>query len=269
MILKFTASTLILFTVIFACSRDVVIVSVESITLNATVAALDLNANKSVTLTATVAPVDATDPSVTWSSSDNNVASVSFNAANPAQATVTAVSSGTVTITAKSTDNPGITAICTVTVNTPVVGISFNKQNLDLAKIGDSETLIVIFNPDNASKKEVTWASGNANIAEVDQSGKVTAKALGTTSITATTTDGTNRTATCAVTVGTSATAVTLNESTIELTKSQTFTLIASVWPETTSNKAVTWTSSNSTIASVNTNGVVTANASGTAIITA
>ena len=92
--------------IVAACGKTV---EVESVTLDKTAVTLDVGA--STRLTATVAPSDATDKTVTWSSSDASVATVS-------DGTVTAVAEGTTTVTATA---GGKSATCTVTVNVPVV----------------------------------------------------------------------------------------------------------------------------------------------------
>lgn len=79
-------------------------------------------------------------------------------------------------------------------------GISLNKTSLTL-KVGRSETLIATVTPDNATNKNVTWSSSNNEVATVDNNGNVIAKSVGTATITATTTDGTNLEAECIVTV--------------------------------------------------------------------
>ena len=254
-ILNFTAAALVLLTVLFACSRDIVNISVASVALNETVATLDIE--KTINLVATVAPDDATDPAVTWTSSNNAVATVSQDAATPSHATVTAKTPGTAVITVTTVDG-GKTASCTVTVNSPVTGITLNKPELILDKQGKSEKLVVIFTPDNASNKTVEWTSSNTTIATVNSDGLVTAAGTyGTAIITVKTTDGTNKTATCTVKVGALATAVTLNKTTLELLKNQSEVLIATVWPENASFKEVTWKSSDSYKVSVSSTGTV------------
>ncbi|WP_315109796.1 Ig-like domain-containing protein [Clostridium intestinale] len=78
--------------------------------------------------------------------------------------------------------------------------LSLNKTSLSL-NIGQTEDLIATVKPDNAENKKVTWTSSDESIATVDENGKVTAIKPGNVTITAKTTDGTNLTATCTVTV--------------------------------------------------------------------
>ncbi|MBE6700396.1 MAG: CHAP domain-containing protein [Ruminococcaceae bacterium] len=166
-------------------------ISVNSVTLNKNSVTLEVGATES--LTATVKPSNATNKAVTWTSSNTSVASVS-------NGVITAKAAGTATITVKTADG-NKTATCTVTVKTPTVavtGVSLNKTATTLT-VGGTETLIATVAPSNATNKAITWTSSNPSVASVSN-GVITAKAAGTTTITATTIDG-NKTATCVVTV--------------------------------------------------------------------
>ena len=153
-----------------------------------------------------------------------------------------------------------------------VTKVELNKTSLTL-DVGNSDTLIAAITPDNATDKSVTWESSAPGVATVDTSGKVTAVAPGTATITATTEDG-SKTATCVVTVTAATvpvTGVTLSQTQASLYYNRTpntLTLTATVAPDNATNQAVTWTSSNPSVAKVE-NGVVTALARGTAVITA
>ena len=105
-------------------------------------------------------------------------------------------------------------------------------------------------------------------MATVSSSGLVTAKAAGTATITVTTADGSNKSATCAITVKQLVTGITLNKSALYMVEDDEFTLVATVTPSNAANKAVTWSSTDPNIASVN-NGVVTAYGVGECVIKA
>ena len=170
-------------------------IAVEGITLDKTTATVEEGAE--VTLTATVTPDNATDKTVTWSTSNEAIATVSGGV-------VTGVKAGEVTITAKAGDK---SATCTVTVTAastepevvPVTGVTLSQTAVTL-DIDQSITLTATVAPENATNKAVTWASDKTDVATVDSNGKVTAVAAGTANITVTTADG-GKTATCAVTV--------------------------------------------------------------------
>jgi formylglycine-generating enzyme required for sulfatase activity len=145
------------------------------------------------TLTATVAPGNATNKNVTWTSSDENVATVS-------DGQVTAVALGTANISV-TTEDGNKTATCYVTVNSfvDVTGVSLDKATLLVAE-SDTRTLIAKIAPDNATNQKVTWASSDEDVARVSETGEVTAVASGVANITVTTMNS-GETATCNVTV--------------------------------------------------------------------
>ena len=165
-------------------------VAVTGVSLNHT--SLTVAAGGNAKLTATVAPTNATNKSVTWSSSDEAIATVD------SEGHVTVKSAGTATITVTTKDG-GKTATCTVTVGIPVTGVSLNQTSITLTK-GKNAKLTATVTPANATNKNVTWSSSNKAIATVDNEGNVTANAAGTATITVTTADG-NKTAECKVTV--------------------------------------------------------------------
>ena len=156
---------------------------------------------------------------------------------------------------------------------TPVVeveSVSLNKSEMTLTE-GESETLAATITPENAENKSITWSSNNEAVATVDVNGNVTAKSAGTAVITATSTNG--KSAGCTVTVEKKqipVTEVRLSESTVGIVEGSTYKLTATVLPEnTTDSKNVSWSSSNSEVATVDANGTVTAKRAGTAVITA
>ena len=234
-------------------------VSVTGVTLNKT--SLSLNVGSSETLTATVAPSNATNKGVTWSSSNNNVATVS-------NGVVKGVGAGTATITVTTSDG-GKTATATVKVTAPtisVTGVTLNKSTLNLV-IGESSIVVATVAPSNASNKNVTWSSSNNNVATVSN-GTIKGIGAGTATITAKTADG-GKTATVKVTVSkVSVTGVTLNKSSLNLAVGESSTVTATVAPSNASNKSVTWSTSNSNVATVS-NGTIKGVGAGTASITA
>ena len=244
------------------CKVSVVETPATGISLNKTAATL--KANQTVSLTATVTPSTATNKKVSWKSSDESVAAVSSDGV------VTAFKVGTTNITATTTDGTNLSATCQVTVEaTLATGISLNKKAVTL-EVDDNETLTVTVTPSDASNKKVNWKSSNTSVATVSSTGVVTAKAVGTANITATTTDGTSLSATCKVTVEpTLVTSLSLNKSVATLKTNETITLIANVFPTAAQNRTVTWSSSDTSVATVSSEGVVTALKVGTATITA
>ncbi len=210
-------------------------------------------------------PKNASDKRVTWSSSDTGVATIDT------KGNVTGVKPGTATITVKTTDG-GKTATCEVTVTkkpTPVSGVKINRTALSLT-VGGAADLVATVSPEDATNKKVIWSSSDESIVKVDQNGEVTAVKKGTAKVTATTEDG-GKTATCDVTVTdqpVAATGVTLNKKTLTLKVGKTEQLSANVAPADATNHEVTWSSSNTAVATVDKAGKITAVKAGTATIT-
>lgn len=157
----------------------------------------DMYVGDELQLTATVAPANATNKNVTWSSSDETVATVSSTGL------VTALKAGTATITVTTVDGSK-TATCDLTIsNVDVTGVSLDQSSATIYvgfAVGNTVQLTATVAPSNATDKSVSWESSNTSVATVSSAGLVTAVAVGTATITVTTTDG-SKTATCAITV--------------------------------------------------------------------
>ena len=240
--------------------------TVSSVTINPSSATLNPNDTKQLSVTVDATPSSA-DKTVTWSSSNASVATVSESGL------VTAVAQGTATITATSNLDNTKSGTCSVTVNAPaapipVTAFALNKSTATIA-IGDSETLTVIYTPSDANTgKAVTWTSSNTSVATVDNSGKVTGIAAGSATITATSTTDASITASCAVAVqAVAVTGVSINPTSANLQIGGSTDLTYTILPANATDKSVSWTSSNPSVVNVN-NGHVTAIAAGTATIT-
>ncbi len=222
----------------------------------------EVQVGKTLTLTATISPSDATDKTVTWSSSDKAVATVD------SKGVVTAVKPGTATITASAKGKDGdVKATCTVKVTAAVTGVSLDRSDASL-KVGESLTLTATVSPAEATKRDVTWSSSDTSVATVSDTGVVSAVKAGSATITATTAEGGFK-ATCNVKVSApSVTGVSLDRSEASLKVGESVTLSATVSPSDASNRNVTWSSSDSSVASVDGSGVVSAAKAGKATIT-
>jgi uncharacterized protein YjdB len=246
-----------------SCFITVSPVSVTGVSLNKT--STSLLAGGTETLIATIIPSNATNQSVTWSSNNTGVATVSSTGM------ITGVAAGSATITVITVDG-GRTATCAVTVtaaSVSVTGVTLSKSSTSLT-VGGTETLTATIAPANATNQNVTWSSSATGIATVSSSGVVTAVSAGSATITVTTADG-GKTATCTFTVtiaSVSVTGVTLNKSSTSLTVGGTETLTATVAPANATNKNVTWNSSANGITTVSSSGLVTAVSAGSATIT-
>ena len=184
---------------------------------------------------------------------------------------VLAKASGTATITVKTEDG-GKTAECRVTVNdafVDVAGVTIDPPSKNMLAVGESITLTATVSPDNATNKSVTWSSDDEAVAKVGATtGKVTAEGVGEATITVTTANG-GKTASCKITVHVPVESITLDKESATLFIGDTLTLTATVTPDTATDKSITWTSSNGTVATVDQNGKVTARSVGAATITA
>ncbi len=235
-----------------------VVVPVTGVTLDKT--SLTLEEGQTDTLTATVEPDEADNKNITWSSSDETVATVD------ATGKVTAVNAGLATITV-TTEDGAKTAVCNVTVIARVTGVTLDKTALEVF-VGRNDTLTATIAPADATDKTVTWSTSDAAVATVDANGKVTGVAVGTATITVTTKDG-SFTATATVTVKPVACeGVALSQTSGKIYIDESITLTPVFTPADTTNKNVTWSSSDETIATVDANGKVKAIAEGTATIT-
>ncbi len=236
-------------------------VAVTGVTLNK--ATLSLIAGASETLTATVAPADATNKNVAWTSSDATVATVDANGK------VTGVKAGEAIITV-TTEDGGKTATCRVTVSDREIKVTEITLAALAIYVGESKAITATVKPDDATNKALTWKSSDETVATVDATGKVTGKKIGTATITATARDGSGVSGSCTVTVLSPVKKVTVTPANLPLGKNKSYTLTATVDAQPGTDTGVTWTSSDTTIATVDATGKVTATDKvGTVTITA
>lgn len=162
-------------------TREIKIIDVKNISLNKT--SVELNVGETVDLVATITPSDATNKNISWSSSDNNIATVE-------NGKITAKNPGSVTIEARSNNN--ITATCKVNVISKVESITIDKESYNLVK-GKYLVISPVIKPANASNKEYTIISDNENVVKIVD-GKLYGENVGEATITYTTKDS-NKTA--------------------------------------------------------------------------
>ncbi|MDE6560923.1 MAG: leucine-rich repeat protein [Muribaculaceae bacterium] len=240
-------------------------VDAVSIELNKTT--VSLKVTETVQLTATVLPEDATDKSVTWSSSDTSIVSVDETGL------VTAINVGNAVVSA--TTGNGLSAECLVTVvETPVSEVIIDKESLGISgddlemRVGEVRTINVTVLPETATDKSVRFESFNPTVASVDSDGRLTALSLGSTTITVTANSGVSASINVIV-VATPVESVILNRTEASLKVSEQLQLTATVLPEDATDKSVTWSSSEPSIVSVDETGLVTAINIGWAVVTA
>ncbi len=289
----------------FSALEQIVQVPVSSISLDKE--ALELQVGESYTLAATIYPTNASNPQIAWASDNTDVATVDANgkvtAISEGNATIIAVSADGGKIAScyltvipdyiaveellldkqqlllqvgesyalqagLNPFNATIKEVSWATDNPAVQSVSLNQSSVSFDK-GKSIQLEATVLPTNATNKAVSWASSNPAVVSVDSNGLVTGVGVGTAAVAVTTVDG-NKTASCSVTVEEpfiAVESVSLNKSSTELFKGETETLAATIFPANATNHQLGWVSSNTSVATVDSNGLVTAINPGTATI--
>lgn len=240
-------------------------VRVESIELN--YSSVNLTEGEGVQLTAKINPAEATDTSVTWSSSDNSVA-IADN-----EGFVATLKAGTAIITCMARDGSGVSASCQVTVKSKIVLVESIELNYSSVELTEREgvQLSAKINPATATDTSVTWSSSDKTVAVVDDEGYVATLKPGTATITCTANDGSGVSASCQVSVKSIIVlveSIELNHYDVELGAGEGIQLTAIVNPESATDSSVTWSSSDKSVAVVDREGYVAAMKEGTATIT-
>ena len=208
----------------------------EAVTLAANEVTIDVGRNASVR--ATVEPNNADNKKLIWTSSDENIATVDKSGR------ITGKEIGECTVTCACEALDSVTASLTVHVQQPVKKVSFNEKTA-LIYVGDTTQLAWTVEPENATNPVLTFKSARESIATVDENGLATGVDSGKTKITATTTDGSKRTAAIAVEVGKHVTGVQMHRRNAYIDKGETATAGADIFPADALNKNMTWESSN------------------------
>ncbi len=213
------------------------------------------------TLSYSILPTDHDeDASITWSSGDSSIATVS-------DGVVHAVGAGETIITATLPN--GLSDTCVVNVQSLITGFVIDGDTEIYLGKGKTHTIETIITPDDATEnKKITWTSNNTSVATVDRYGKVTGVASGDAVITGTLTNGMSVSLTVHISVP--ITKFSISNSHVEIMPDQEKQLSVSISPSnTTEDKTVTWSSEDSSIASISSTGLVTGHALGTTTITA
>ncbi|MBR0575076.1 Ig-like domain-containing protein [Proteiniclasticum sp. BAD-10] len=238
-----------------------VAVSVSDVILDKTIIKFT-EFNQTNRLLATVIPFNSANQNVCWTSSDESVATVNQFG------TVTAMTNGTATITV-STEEGNFTASCIVTVAVPVTSVTLDRNELYFTELNQVSELEATILPLNAANQNIIWTSSDESVALVNSDGVVTSVGNGTATIMATTAEG-QKSAACKVTVAVPVTGIMLGQSELHLTAyNQTSQLIATILPSNAANQTLIWTTDNASIATVSSDGVVTAVGNGIASISA
>jgi Bacterial surface proteins containing Ig-like domains len=246
-------------------------INVTGISLEKT--SVTITTGKVIILEAQITPFNAKNKQVTWSSSNNNVATVDYQ-----NGIVTAKKSGTALITA-TTVNGGYKAYCNVTVTDdnssyiPVSNIELSTNVIEMIK-GENENLTASISPVDATNSLVTWSTDNTSVISVDSSGSISALNKGIAVVTAKTADG-NLKDRCFVIVkdnentdtDTGIFRIRLNKTSIRIKEGKFEKLTPIITPGNLKNTTLIWKSSDNTVASVTEDGRVFGEEVGTAII--
>ena len=189
---------------------------------------------------------------MSWISSDVSVAMVSGNGVvygiKPGQATIMA-----------TTEDGGFSALCKVLVKEKFIPVSEITTDIN-GYLGDSYQLIASIFPENASNKTLIWQSDNEKIASVDNNGLVRMFNPGVAIIKVSSTDGSGVYSECEVTVNkVLVTSITLSETAKDMTVGDEFQLTTTIFPDNATSKNVEWGSTDESIATVDSHGVVKA----------
>ncbi|MDI9520778.1 MAG: leucine-rich repeat protein [Bacillota bacterium] len=213
-------------------------------------------------LTLRFTPQDATNKRLVWSSSKPDIVRVN------ASGLVSGLAAGQAVITAKTVDGSELTASVTVTVIEKVSSITLTPSSANLSP-GQTLKPTVTILPESAGNTPLDWASDNEAIATVNAEGLITAHNPGNVTITATATDGSGVSASVSVTVLERVSSITLTPSSASVYPGQTLKPTVTILPESVSNTPLDWASDNEAAATVDAEGLITAQSAGTATITA
>ena len=238
-------------------------VKVQQITLTPSTSSVVVG--ESLQITAKVLPENATNTTLKWKITPENVLKPT---AAPGQFTAQQV--GVALVRAEAADGSGITAECKVVVKPRLVqAISLNATQKNLI-IGDSFTLTATLSPENATNHNVIWKLVSGNAISLSNTGVIQAKKVGEALVRAEAADGSGITAECKVVVKPRLVqAISLNATQKELIVSDAFSLTATAMPENATNRNVVWKLVSGDAISLSNTGVIQAKKVGEALVRA
>ena len=227
-----------------AKARIVVKVMQQPTDVSLNLDSVTLATGKTATLKAKVLPASADDKKVLWSSSDTSIATVDKNGR------VKALNAGDAVITAACDDDPSITASAEIHCVQLAQSVSFEQKDYSVL-IGGTLTVEPIVLPENTSDKSVTWKSSSPKVASVDENGVITANHGGKATITAFSADGSKRRGYFTVHVIVPVTGAHFQHEGMRVGAGSYTYVTAVMEPEDATNRNMTWTSSDPSIATV------------------
>ncbi len=242
--------------------KDVAVEGANGITLSKS--SLTMQKGETKQISATITPASAKNKNLIWTSLNPSVAKVD------SEGNITAVLTGTARIKVQTSDKSKFAECVVTVVDADAESVSLNTESVTLVR-GSTNQLTATVLPVDASDKSVTWSSGSNGIATVSSTGLVTAVGIGVTTITVETVNG--KTAECEVTVvAPSVDTITISGANTVDIGTTTQLSIANASGETTgevSSLDLVWSSSDTTKATVSSNGLVTGIGAGSVTITA
>lgn len=199
-----------------------------------------------------ISPEDATNKDIQYASDNPLVATI-----NASTGAISPVANGTCKLTATSVDDPTKTTTMDLTVNTSVESLNIIQVELKFTELDKTSQLnLQLLPPDANTETDITWSSSDTAVATVDNTGLVTSKGYGNATITAT--NG-KLSDTAEIRVSIPVTGIILTEVEKEIVQGNTAKLSFVIYPENATNKSVTWSSSDTSVATVDDTGLVTA----------
>ena len=211
-----------------------------------------------------VEPENATEKGVTYSIDDTSIATIDENGV------ITGISKGsaTITITSKEKTESPKEKTLKVSVGQPVTSFALEKDSFSVGN-GGTFTIPYTVGPEEADNKDIVWESADPNIVEINSKGVIKGIDTGSTTITGKAADGSSLTASAEVTVITSVKKIELSDKAVTIIDDESATVTATVSPENATNPKLAWSSSDTSIATVDDSGKITAMSSGECTITA
>ncbi len=208
---------------------------------------------QSITLTPEFVPAAAYEKGMSWTVADSSIAKI--EAVGASDVKVTGLKGGITLVKGVAKDG-GYVVSCLITVKEKATSVTVSPTTKYLQK-GKSFTVKATVISDTATNKSVKWSTSKKKVATVSSSGKVKGKKIGTAYIRATARDGSGASATCKVRVVRKVTKLTLNKYTAKLLVGNTLKLKAKVKPKNATIKGVAWSSSDNSVATVDSSGRV------------
>lgn len=248
------------------------VIPVETININAPTTYIT-SYSSTMQLDAVVSPSNATVTDVSWFVSDNSVAKVSESGL------VTPLKDGSVTVTALANDGTGVFHTIDLEITNLITSLILSPSTSVIDSPGGSFDFDVQILPADASNQNIQWSVTNTNYASIDENGVLTAyrNVLGAVTVTATATDGSGIEVSQYVEIKNQPSYIAVNSVTLQSatgsniidTEAGTLQINSTVLPADATYPELSWTSSDTSVATVDQNGLVTAKSNGNTNIVA